>query len=390
MLGANRLQSLSQLPAPVLTVYLHASPARAHQHGILPSSLAWLSSQGQSLARSLPPTWRELFGKQFTRTVEFLRNRTPHERSLVIFAGSTAWETVSLQVEVDNELHWGMPALSQLLRLISEHKAYCIVAVDRAGACFFRYSLGEMTELNEKKFAIDISQWKKKELGHVTGQGVRKTRGSQRDTFEHRMDAQYSRLCRETAQQTMTLCEKDGLAAVFLVGSGHFIKPLQAEFPSESGRPVVPIQEDLARISRVKLLQHMKPRIAEWERAREVEMVSAILDADRGAVLGIDETLAQLQKRKTRAVVVAQDLDAPLRQCISCSWADRSSDPVCPSCGSARVKAGLRQLLPELAHRYGTDIRYVSGEAAEKLKEAGGMGAWLCQPRHAEFSRAAM
>jgi hypothetical protein len=389
-LSANRLQSLSQLPSPVLTVYLHASPERAHQHGILPSSLAWLSSEGQSLAKSLPPTWRELFGKQFARAEEFLRERTPHERSLVILAGPTAWETISLQLQVENELHWGVPALSQLLRLISQHKAYCIVAVDRAGARFFRYALGEMTELKEKSFAIDISQWKKKELGHVTGQGVRKTRGSQRDTFQHRMDAQYTRLCRETAQHAMTLCEKDGLVAVFLVGSGGFTKFLRAEFPSEFGRPVVPIQEDLARVSRIKLLQHVEPRIAEWERAREEELVSVLLDAERGAVLGIDETLAQLQKRKIRAVMLAQDLDATLRQCISCSWADRSSDPVCPSCGSARVEVRLRELLPELAHRYEAEVTYVSGEAAEKLIEAGGMGAWLRQPRQPEFSRAAM
>lgn len=389
MLKANQLQSLSQLPAPVLTAYLHTSPAKAHQHGVLSSSLAWLSSEGQSLGKGLPPAERTLFGKELARIEEFLQNRTPRGRSLVVFAGPRAWEMILLQVEVDNELRWGTPALSQLLRL-GEHKPYCMVVVDRAGARFFRYSLGEMTELNEKRFTIDISQWKKKELGHVTGQGVRKTRGSKRNMFEHRMDAQYSRLFREVAQKTTELRDKLGLAAVFLVGSGHFIKPLQAEFPAEFGMPVVPVQEDLARVSRVTLLKHMEPRIVEWEQAHERELVSTVLDADRSTVLGIDETLAQLQKGKIRAMVVAQNLDATLRQCISCSRTDRSSDPVCPSCGSGRVEVGLREVLPELARRYDAEVTYVSGEAAEKLKKAGGMAAWLGQPRQPEFSRATM
>ena len=115
--------------------------------------------------------------------------------------------------------------------LASEHKPYGFVAVDRTGAHFFHYWFGEIVEHGQKKFDIDTSQWKKKELGHFTGQGIRKTRGTQRDVFEKRMVSQYARLCRETAQQAADLCGRMHLAAVFVVGPERLIKQIKAKFP---------------------------------------------------------------------------------------------------------------------------------------------------------------
>lgn len=389
MLNATRLRSLSQLPQPLLTAYLDTNPAKPSTRGLVRAYLTWLKKEAHSIAQSVPPAEQELFREQLRRTEEFLRDRTPQERGIVIFAGSATWEVVSLQLEVENELRWGKPAVSQLLWLVDEHRPYYIVVVDRAGARFFRYSLGEMTEFEEMQFRIDTSQWKKKELGHVVGQGVEKTRGSQRDTFEHRMDAQYRRLCRETAEHAKGLCETEGLAAIFLVGSDRLIEPIEAEFPREFRRRVVLIPEDLARMSSPQLEQRLEAKVADWEREHESKLVTALLDNEHGAVVGIDETLAQLQKGKVRSLVLVRDLDASLRQCVKCGWTDRSADPVCSVCGGERGCVTLRDVLPELAWSSKASVEVVSGEAAKRFKEAGGMGAWLRQPTRAGLSRAA-
>ena len=110
----------------------------------------------------------------------------------MIFAGPSAWEIVSLQRAVQNELHWGKPALTQLVWLASEHRPYGIIVVDHAGARFFHYWLGEIVEYEEMKFAVDISHWKTKELSHVVdaGQEIRLSpipaggRGNQRDDLQ--------------------------------------------------------------------------------------------------------------------------------------------------------------------------------------------------------------
>ena len=48
----------------------------------------------------------------------------------------------------------------------------------------------------------------------------------------------------------------------------------------------------------------------------------------------------------------------------------------------------LHDALPELARQFDTEMEVVSGESATKLKDAGGIGAWLRQPRQVELSLA--
>jgi len=355
-------------------------------HGATPEYLAWLKDESRPIAQSLSPTEQELFLKQVDRVEEFLRQRQPHERSLVILAGPAVWEIVSLQSEVQNELHWGKPSVTQLLWLASEYKPYGIVAVDHAGARFFHYRLGEMVEDEEKKFAVDISQWKKEELGHVTGQGVRKSRGSQREVFRRRMEGQYAHLCRETAQEAVIFCTKKDLAAVFLVGLDRLIRPIEAKFPRGFRQPIILVEQDLARVTPLELQKHLVPQIESWERTREAELVTAVAGNERGTIVGFDETLAHLQKGKIRTLVLARGRDADLRQCVQCGWTDRSADPTCSVCGGKRRTVTLRDALPELARRHQVEIDVVSGDAAERLNKVEGMGAWLRQPKSASAS----
>jgi len=366
----------------------------AFLHGATPEYLAWLKDESRPVAESLPPTEQELFRKQLDRVEEFLRQRQPHERSLVIFAGPAVWEIASLQREVENELHWGKPALTQLLWHASEHKPYGIVAVDHAGARFFHYWLGEMVEHEERKFAIDTSQWKNKELSHVVDSGFKGRlrpipaggRGAQRDIFKKRMESQYAHLCHETAQEAVIFCKKKDLAAVFLVGLDRLIRPMVAAFPRGFRQPIVLVHQDLARITLLEFQKHLEPQIASWERTHEAEIVAAVADEERGTIAGFDEILAHLQKGKIRTLVLARGLDADLRECVQCGWMDRSADPTCSICGSKRRKVTLRDALPELARRHQVEIDVVSGDAAERLNKVEGIGAWLRQPKSASAS----
>jgi peptide subunit release factor 1 (eRF1) len=372
----------------LLTAYLNTTPAEASHHNPVPSYLAWLKKVANSIGDNLPPNERGPFREQLHRVEEFLHDRAPAEKSLVILAGPKTWETVSLQVEIANELHWAKPAISQLLWLAAEHRPYCILVVDRGGARFFSYRLREMTLLQETKFDVDISQWKKEDLGHVARPGVQMTYGSQRDVFEHRMDAQYSRLCREIAEKAIHLREIERFAAAFLVGSQRLTAPIAAEFPRELQQRVRLIKKDLGKFGPHELQEHVDPEIEEWEREHETMLVNELLSSERGAVVGIDETLAQLQKRKIRTLVLFRDLDARLHRCTNCGWTDSSADPVCSVCQGDRYVITLRDVLPDLAAASEADVEVVSDKAALRLKEAGGIGAWLRQPKQSGLSQA--
>jgi hypothetical protein len=50
---------------------------------------------------------------------------------------------------------------------------------------------------------------------------------------------------------------------------------------------------------------------------------------------------------------------------------------VCAVCGAERQTRSLRTILPQFATLYSVPVEVVAGEAAAKLSQAGGIGAWL-------------
>jgi hypothetical protein len=377
VLTKEQAESYTRLPEPQLTAYLNTGSDDPSHHLRVPACQTWLKKEAFTMARDLPQTDRAHFQAQVDRVQGFLGDRRPHEQGLVLFSGTGTWVLVPLQVRVASQLHWGAPAVSQLLWLLSEHRPHCIVIVDRAGARFFQYHLHELTELEYKKFDIDISQWKKKDLGHVTNPGIHKTYGSQRDFFEHRVEAQYAHLCSEIAIRAEQLRRNYGLVATFLVGSSRLTGLIEAAFPLELRPRVIDVKESLAGMQGPELLRHLEPVIANWEHLHDTEIVSALHRSEHGVLMEVDETLAQLQEGKIRNLVVARDLHLDLRKCVKCGRVDRSGDPTCPSCGSPRQGTTLQEILPSLVNTYQTKLDVVSGEAAIRLTEAGGIGAWL-------------
>lgn len=386
MLEIEQLRTFSHLPAPLLTVYLDSNPGKASNRGPSPEYLTWLNSAGKAIAPGIPPGEQKSFSEQWGRVRAFLRDRPITPRGAVIFAGANLWNNLALEVDVENELHWGKPLLFPLLGLVSRHKPCAVVVVDRAGARFFRYRLGEMTELEQRKFDIDISHWRKKDMGKVSHPGIKKTRGSDRDAFERRVEAQYQRLCGEIADRARELSGQQRLTELFLVGSERLVEPIVQALPRGLQPRVVKIEEDLGRIVSPVLEGRIEPAVAQWEQGQESEMVAALLGTANGAVSGIDPVLAELQQGRVRIIVVAQTFDCALSQCVACGWTDRSGQEVCPVCGAARRNVKLRETLPELAWSHGAEIEIVGGEASRQLMQAGGIAAWLRQAAEANIS----
>jgi hypothetical protein len=377
MLSAKQVESFIQFPQPLLTAYLNTRQAEPSRHPLVPESFVWLKKEAKRVGHGLSPAEQDLLEQQLERIKEFLDNRRPKERGLVIFAGAKTWALVPLQVAVDNELRWGSPAVSQLLWLVEEHKPYCVVVVDHKGACFFQYQLRELLKIAENKFDIDISEWKKKDIGHIAGQEIQKTRGSQRDVFEHRMDAQYAHSCTETAIQALALSKEHNCTAIVLIGEDRLSRPIEAAMPRDVRQHVISVPEDFAGLTDPELEKRLEPIIEEWERKYQAAIVGEFLDSDRGTVAGIEESLFQLQNGSVRKLLLTRDLDVDLRQCLKCGWTERTADPLCSACGGERRTVTLREVLPGLAKLYKADIQIVSGEAANTMSKGVAMAAWL-------------
>jgi hypothetical protein len=376
MLRPALIESLPELSAPLLTVYLDTNRENAANRALEPGYLINLGSQARLAEQRIDPEGRRAFRKQVERAEGYLRVHPPASKGVAIFAGENSWQFVPLEATVDDEVCWGAPNLAPLLWLLEEHKPYGIVSVNAKRAQFFIYWHGEMLGLED--IECITAPTKEKEMGPVARAfGVRVSRGTNRDVFEHHRDTQYAHYYRQIADRIERWCEAEHLQSLFLLGLSQVIKAIQTDIAADLREKIVPVEEDLGWASIAELQKRIEPIVVKHELERETALVHKLLSEEPGVVVGIDESLVLLQQGKLRVLVVAKGLDADLKRCSECLWVDRTTDPRCPACGRERYAVTLRDVLPELARRYKVSMEVVSGEAGQKLQKAGGMGAWL-------------
>jgi peptide subunit release factor 1 (eRF1) len=379
MIDSSLIQSLPKLPPPILTAYLDSNPAKPRNQRHPSGARIYLKSRGKILAARAPRDQQKLFREQLERVDQFLRTRPEQERGIVIFSGPQAWHVLRLQVDVEDELHWGNPSLTQLLWLLDEHQPSGLVLVDRTGARFFKFWLGEAEEQRSVSFNIDTSRWRRKDLVPPSHPGNQKTRGSQRDVFEQRVEAQYARFFRDAATRIRDWAEREKLSPVLLAGPNETVEPVWGELPRNFEARAGVVKGDFSRLTLAELQERFAQEIQKWRRAHELRDVESLLAQANGqrAVAGLDDTLRKLQQGAVRTLVVVRGLGGKLRQCARCGWADRSVDPACPTCGGERRIVPLRAAIPELARKYSVPVEVCSGEAGTRLRASGGLAAWL-------------
>lgn len=379
MLTSASVTGLFQLPPPLLTLYLQTSPDRGAGPRSMAASLTWLKTEAKAAVSKVPEAERSLFLSQVERTEKVLNKCPPSEHSLLILAGADVWKQFPLGESVENEFHWGAPALATLIELLDEQPPICIVAVDHAGVRFFLHVQGEFTELVQRSFDIDVSQWKKKEQSHSARRGQRMPHGPQRDVFQQRVDAQYRRFCEEIGKQVTVFEASDHFLAVFLVGPTRLAEVIASHLATSFADRVVLIDEDIARMSTSDLRRRVEPDVVKWLDRRAMLRVEELLAAERGVVMGLDETLTQIQSGSVRTLLLARGFRAMLRRCKNCGAVSRSGDPTCLSCGGSWEEVELRDCLPQLAEVKDVKLEFVKADAAKRLIKSGGIGGWLRQ-----------
>ena len=379
----NVFQACMKLPAPVLTVFLNTSESNPSRHPRLPTHLAWFLDNVETLRSKLAHPDAKQFDRQANRVRRFLETRHPAERAILIIAGPKTWQVAPLHVPVSNALHWGKPKIDPLLPLLNGHRRYGVVVMDHKAARYFEHAQGELSLLATKRFAIDASQWKRKAQGRVATGRLQRSRGPLRDLYERRIEAQYQRLCHQVASQTVALSMKNGFDGVFLVGPDRLIETVRERIPQPLADSTVPVRENLGRSSLKELQSRLEPLVDSYEQEQQLSLVKLLRASGHAAVTNPDEVLAQLQTGRIRALIVARDLAFGLRQCPKCGFASTAADPNCADCGSVRTEITLDELLAREFSTQNVKIEFVRGDAAQLLRQTGGLGGWLRAERAA-------
>jgi hypothetical protein len=387
MIAANQIQTLTNLEEPVVSLFLNTENPNPSRHPRVAADVSWLRKNKAALEQSFTVHEAKEFEKVFARVEEFLEGRHPQEKALAIFAGQDSWTVLSLETAVQHEIHWGKPAVGQLVRLLGEHSRYGVVAVDRNTARFFEFYLGEFTSLSEKQFEVDESQWKRTDVGHIATETMRKGHGPDRDLYDHRLDAQYERLWQDTAVHAALLVKQHGLAGIFLVGPERLVSSIHKHLAADAAAiHVVNVFEDLGQFAPKDIRRRIEPLIAEYENNARLAEVRELLAANAGSVIDPDEALARLQTGTIDTLFVAENHELHLRECAACLTVSREGGPVCAQCGGQRMDAAMTEALARIALAKGTALSFVSGEAGELLIKAGGMAGRLRQ--HQRTARA--
>ena len=291
MFTADQIQSLASLAEPLVTLFLNTENSNPSRHPKVPANLVWLRKYKAALEQDMPTPDAREFEKVFSRVEEFLDGRHPQEKALALFVGPNTWTVIPLEISVHNELRWGKPSVGQLVRLLGEHGRYGVAVVDHKTARFFQLYLGELTSLGEKQYAVDKSQWKRSDVGHIASQQMCKGHGPDRDLYDHRLNAQYERLWQETADYAALLTKKHGLAGIFLVGPERLVSSIHKHLTAGSAVHVIEVFEDLGKFSPKEIRQRIEPLIAALEQTLRLAEVRELLASEAGSVLDPDELL---------------------------------------------------------------------------------------------------
>lgn len=371
------LLSLSQIPAPVLTVYLDTNQAQYINQHFDHGHLSWFRNEAKHLLTHVSDSDRVALSAELERVTEFLMQDTWGHRGMALFAGPGTWIAIPLDREPQNQIDWGEPRLWQLWAIADRCPRTCIAMIDLSGARLFYTQYGTLIPLETIDFHIDVSQWKEMQSSHAAERGMGLPHGAQQDIFERRRKSQYMHLFWETAKKIAHACEVYSLTRILLFGADRLTIPVEHRLPLNLQDRAIRLRHMRRDLVIADLLAHFEDQLRTWESARREQEVDEFLNRKHGIVTGVEDTLTELQRGRVSSLLVAEDFNPALHLCVQCGHATASAVQDCPRCHGKVFSTTLHEILPQLLGSWSSDMKLLRGAAAERLRSAGSIGGWV-------------
>lgn len=348
-----------------LSVFLMVDAARLENHAATPGWRIWLKNALRALRSQHPED--ETFDALRRRCEALLEQRRDHAKGLALFLTPSSEQLFELPVPLaENAVAYGRASLAPLLFAMDEYERTLIVVVDQTRARFISGYMGgasrEGTHVNDVE-AYDFAE--KDQMPTGRNQGDRTMGGSNRDAFAATISDHLRRFYQEVAAQARQIAEGKGIRRVILGGpveSVHALKHEMHESLAKLVAAIVPIPQWLDDNA---VMRQALPAVLEVEHQQEQELVEEVVDLARSGSRGA-LGLAAVEDCLARQQVELLILPWPL------------------------ADAALRDHLPLAALGAGARVEFVSGAAAERLNEEGGVAARLFYTLRPEFGEPAL
>jgi peptide chain release factor subunit 1 len=363
------LRQVSHGPIPgerVLSVYLDTSPQRMARDAYL---MAYIDGI-KALRASLPAEDAERFEGAAQRAERYLRREfEPGAPGIAIFSStvSDTCTSVPLPVAPTDLVAWDEAAEMMPLYALAEHLQRVAVAlVDSTRARIFTIYLGAIEE--QRAIADDVP-------------GKQSTGGwyslAQTRMARHR-EEHVARHITHTIDILLDLLHRRPFERLLLGGPPEALGTVTARLPKILRRRLVGTVHLPLFAGDDEVLQAALHAAAEAEHHAEFAAVDELIGAQAGgrAVLGLDATLTALNDRRARRVLLSEPFEHAGGSCPTCDALviDTERCPICHA--TVHGLANLREPILRAALAQGAGVEVISGEAAERLAEYGGVGAW--------------
>jgi peptide subunit release factor 1 (eRF1) len=304
--------------------------------------------------------------------IRVLSEREFHDRSLAAFAEPSGgvW-TGDLNLPVASMARWNCePYLLPLLEAVGEHSRLGVALVDRGRARLFTIFLGE---IEEERDAFNPEPVK-----HVasTGTDQARTMNLQRRAEEH------AHLhWKHVASMLDAMARARRFDRLMLGGSLDAANRLRDILPkrlAESIVGIVPIPVEAGKNDVLAAATELERRVREERDRDEVAALETASAKQARAAAGLDDTLEALREGRVLTLLYAEGVAIRGRRCGNCGSLFEEEAELCRYC--ERETLPVEDLLEEMTRRVarsGGTIEPVGEAAAERLREMGGIGAFL-------------
>ena len=302
-----------------------------------------------------------------------LERYEPRGRGLVIFARSAGsmWMR-ELNVPVTTGIFWGVaPHVQQFLEALDEFEMYGVVLSDRCHSRILTAKLGVL-----EKFA-DIHALRT--VGHV------KTTGTDhlysQSHLQRRADEHALCHLKHVVDLLEHLSKIHPFDRLVLAGATDATSELFRLLPKIMRNKVIASATLPVKAAESRILEEVFLLGRKAERACEVQKVETLITASakgHQAVIALENTLAALNERRVHELVYSQWFPMRVGVCETCDAVFPDDTMHCSFCNHpVKPSDDFIETAITIALAQGASIEQVRGEAAEKLRLAGGIGAFL-------------
>lgn len=349
-------------PTPVLSIYLNTDPSEGNMEA------SKLRLRNMLKVVDLPED-EAIVERYFQHEYDW------SGKGVVVFSSSAQqfFRAYTLAVPVRNWIYVGdRPSIKILADVFDVYGGYGVALVDKQGARFFHFHLGELRE-QEGIVGEEIKHIKRGGASSVHGQrgGSAGQTGYEQEAIERNM--------KEAAAFAAHFFEEKHIRRILIAGTDENVKLFRSQLPKTLQSLVMGTIPLAMTATHAEVLERALSIGKEVESRKEKVLVERLITSaakEQGAVVGLEATLAAVNDSRVHTLVMLSGFRKMAYRCPVCKTLVLDKKDNCPVCSSPYEKVvDVIDMMVNQVLQKGGEVEVI--QESKDLTQAGSIGALL-------------